>query len=222
MSDLPPKCTSCRAFACCTTNVLNGPGNCPTKTKAAQIESAVKLYHDDPATKALIVASLNTMSKGAKKWTRVEDTIDFARQLGYRKLGIATCSGLLYEAGVLGKMLEANGFEVASVCCKCGGIAKESLGVTDTEQANAIPEKGIGDPSCNPVGQALILNDEKTDLNLLVGLCVGHDTLFTRHSAAPVTTFMVKDRRLFHNPAGALYGVNSIYFRHLLAPVTLR
>ena len=222
MSEKSPKCTSCRIFACCTSNVLNGPGNCPTKNKVPQIESAVKIYGEDWEAKEMIFASVNTMSKGAKKWTRVEDTIDFARQMGYKKLGIATCSGLLYEAGILAKMLEVNGFEVVSVCCKCGGISKESIGVTDTEQANAISQLGIGDPSCNPVGQALVLNDEATDFNLLVGLCVGHDTLFIKYSAAPSTTFMVKDRRLFHNPAGALYGVNSIYFRHLLSPVTLR
>ncbi len=58
---------------------------------------------------------------------------------------------------------------------------------------------------CNPIGQALVLNKEKTDLNIILGLCIGHDILFTQHSAAPVTTLAVKDRVLAHNPLGALY-----------------
>jgi uncharacterized metal-binding protein len=191
------------------------------KVMKDQIVAAILLYQDDPDVRKMIIASVNTEGKGARKWTRVEDTIDFARQMGYRKLGIATCHGLLYEASVLTKILESNGFEVVSVGCKCGGMSKESLGVEDTAQRNAMPEAGLGNPSCNPVGQAFILNDEETDLNIIVGLCVGHDTLFIKHSKAPVTTFVTKDRRLFHNAAGALYGT-PYYFRYLLSPIVLR
>ena len=58
---------------------------------------------------------------------------------------------------------------------------------------------------CNPVGQADLLNRAKTDLNIICGLCVGHDVVFTKISKAPVTTFIVKDRVLAHNPVGAVY-----------------
>jgi uncharacterized metal-binding protein len=58
---------------------------------------------------------------------------------------------------------------------------------------------------CNPIGQAEILNREGTDLNLICGLCIGHDIQFTKHSRSPVSTFIVKDRVLAHNPAGSLY-----------------
>lgn len=59
--------------------------------------------------------------------------------------------------------------------------------------------------TCNPVGQALELARCKCDLNVAVGLCVGHDALFAAHGAAPVTTLVVKDRVLGHNPLAALY-----------------
>ena len=36
-----------------------------------------------------------------------------------------------------------------------------------------------------------ILNEVGTDLNVIVGLCVGHDIAFTQHSKAPVTTLIV-------------------------------
>lgn len=221
MSENSIKCTNCRVFACCTSNIMNGPANCPAKIAQGPLEEAVRLYRSDPEELKMIAASVNTESAGARKWTRVEDTIDFARQMGYKKLGIATCSGLIYEAAMLAKILEINGFEIVTVGCKCGGIPKESFGVADQERGNVMARLG-GNPACNPIDQALILNDSGTDFNLLVGLCVGHDTLFIRHSKAPVSVFMSKDRRLFHHPAGALYGVNSIYFRYLLSPVTLR
>ena len=66
---------------------------------------------------------------------------------------------------------------------------------------------------CNPILQAKILNSEKTDLNIVVGLCVGHDSLFYRYSDAPVTTAVTKDRVLGHNPAAALYTADSYYSR---------
>jgi Uncharacterized metal-binding protein conserved in archaea len=50
--------------------------------------------------------------------------------------------------------------------------------------------------SCNPIGQALALQAAGTDLNIAMGLCLGHDLLFARHSHAPVTTLAVKDRLL--------------------------
>ena len=56
-----------------------------------------------------------------------------------------------------------------------------------------------------------LLEKEDTDLNVVVGLCVGHDTLFFRYSAAPVTTLIVKDRVLGHNSAAALYTSSSYY-----------
>ena len=58
---------------------------------------------------------------------------------------------------------------------------------------------------CNPQGQAAVLNRVQTDLNVLVGLCMGADCLFTRFSQAPVTALFVKDKSLANNPVGAVY-----------------
>ena len=49
--------------------------------------------------------------------------------------------------------------------------------------------------------------------SVVVGLCVGHDVLFGRHSEAPVTTLVVKDRVTGHNPVATLYGQNFYYKR---------
>ena len=68
---------------------------------------------------------------------------------------------------------------------------------------------------CNPIMQAKLLNDARTDLNVVVGLCVGHDSLFYKYSEAMVTTAVTKDRVLGHNPAAALYTAESYYKKKL-------
>ena len=130
---------------------------------------------------------------------RVEELASFARAMGYRRLGLAFCIGLSEEAKLLHEYYVGEGFKVHSVCCKLCGISKDSLGLQRRH-----PE-WEQEATCNPMGQAMQLRRCRTELNVIVGLCVGHDVLFTRYSEAPVTTLIVKDRVLSHNPAAALY-----------------
>jgi len=62
-----------------------------------------------------------------------------------------------------------------------------------------------GNKICNPIMQAEVLNREKTELNIMMGLCLGHDILFLRYAKAETTPLVVKDRALGHNPVAALY-----------------
>ena len=68
---------------------------------------------------------------------------------------------------------------------------------------------------CNPILQAELLNGQKTEFNIALGLCVGHDSLFYKNSQAMVTTLVVKDRVLAHNPVGALYCAEGYYSEKL-------
>jgi uncharacterized metal-binding protein len=145
------------------------------------------------------------------RWTRVEDTIAFAKLMGYKKVGIATCIGLLEETERLSRILAAQGFTPLSVCCKSGSIDKLRLDVTEEDKVRP----HTFEPACNPIAQARLLNGAGTDMNIIVGLCVGHDMLFAKHSDAPVTTLVTKDRVTGHNPVSVLYGQN-FYYRRLL------
>jgi uncharacterized metal-binding protein len=147
--------------------------------------------------------SAHIESKYYMKKTRLEELILYAEEMGYERLGMAFCIGLEREAKNLHEIL-AKEFDVHSVCCKVCGIDKSEF---DLERLHG--EEGI-EATCNPIAQAIILNDEKTELNIIVGLCIGHDILFTKYSEAPVTTFAVKDRVLAHNPLGVIY---SNYYR---------
>lgn len=135
--------------------------------------------------------------------------------MGYRKIGIATCVGLLEETNRLSQILEAQGFEPQSVCCKMGSIDKLELGLAENDKVRP----GTFEPACNPVAQARLLNRAETDMNVIVGLCVGHDMLFAKYSQAPVTTLVVKDRVTGHNPVSVLYGQNFYYKRLQTVPV---
>lgn len=131
------------------------------------------------------------------KKTRLEELIEFAKVMGYKRIGIAFCIGLSNEAQILNQILDKD-FEVHSVCCKVCGIPKARLGFKPISNDRE-------EPICNPVGQAELLNKANTDLNVIVGLCIGHDIIFASNSKAPVTTLVVKDRVLAHNPCGAIY-----------------
>ena len=63
--------------------------------------------------------------------------------------------------------------------------------------------------------QALLLNEAKTDLNILMGICVGHDALFCKYSDAPVTTLVAKDFLAGNNPRAVLYTAQSCYRKKL-------
>ncbi|MFC1893376.1 DUF1847 domain-containing protein [Chloroflexota bacterium] len=52
---------------------------------------------------------------------------------------------------------------------------------------------------------------ENTELNIMVGLCLGHDIMFLRYCKAETTPLVVKDRVLGHNPIAALYLSTSYY-----------
>jgi uncharacterized metal-binding protein len=146
------------------------------------------------------------------KLPRIEELIQFARKCGYRRLGLAHCGGLALEAGLLTGILEKNGFEVVSVQCKSGAVPKERIGVRADEKI-AGPE--AWETMCNPIAQALILNRAGVDMAVMLGLCIGHDTLFIKYCNVPLTVLAVKDRVLGHNPLAALY-TSETYYRRLM------
>ena len=87
--------------------------------------------------------------------SRLEETMELAKRMGYKRLGVAFCVGLRYETTLLVPILENRGFEVVSVCCKCGSVPKEELGLKAWEKIN--PE-GL-EAMCHPIAQAELLNE---------------------------------------------------------------
>jgi uncharacterized metal-binding protein len=185
-----------------------GPGFCPSKVMPEELEAAVALY-DDPETRRVAQESGRIEAEGYCQWTRVEEICQFAKKMGYKKLGIATCISFVDLAYTLSGILESHGFEVASVACKHGGVPKEDIGLEDNEKIRP----GGFEPMCNPASQAELLNVSGSEFNIVLGLCVGHDSLFYKYSNGLATALVTKDRVLAHNPIGALYLADTYYSR---------
>uniref|UniRef100_C6E7Z0 DUF1847 domain-containing protein n=1 Tax=Geobacter sp. (strain M21) TaxID=443144 RepID=C6E7Z0_GEOSM len=218
-----------------TTNCWSGdpetapprPGNCPAGSFPGIVAESAEMMQGtgEDARMAFVAARVEGLCyqpiPGSDavnaRWTRVEDTIAFAKLMGYRRIGIATCIGLLEESDRLAAILKAQGFTPLSVCCKAGSLDKLEFGLAESDKVRP----GSFEPACNPIAQARICNDLKTDMNIIVGLCVGHDMLFNKHSEAPVTTLVVKDRVTGHNPAAVLYGQNFYYKRLQKGPMVV-
>lgn len=202
-------CDVCTQLACKSGQVEQRPGNCPCNED--DVIEVVKDAYQEGENLQLAYHSARVEAEGYCEKTRLEEIMDFALRCGYKKLGLGFCVGLLKEARLLGSILRHNGFVVESIACKNGSIPKSFLDIADCQKIRP----GEFEAMCNPIGQAALLNKAQTQLNIILGLCVGHDSLFMKHSEAPVTVFAVKDRVLAHNPMGALYLSEGYYKKKL-------
>jgi uncharacterized metal-binding protein len=201
-------CAECARWGCDSGDESAYPANCPSRD--ADRGEQLTAYREGEDREVARHAAL-TEAHGYCRLTRVEEIMDFARRSGFGRLGLAFCSGLQREAAVFAEVLRANGFAVDSVTCKNGSLPKEELGLADEDKVSP----GEYEPACNPIGQARALARAGTELNVLLGLCVGHDSLFIKHSVAPVTVLAAKDRVLGHNPLAAIYLADGYYHERL-------
>ena len=196
-------CSSCTEFSCYH-HMDAHPANCPCRDEEI-VQESVRLIQQ-PENRKIGYSAARVEAEGYCRKTRLEEIILFCKKMGYHNLGLAFCFGLREEARVVSRILRDAGFTVNAVVCKCGEVPKSVMGITPEQTVHGNPDE----TECNPIGQALLLNKAKTDFNIMLGLCVGHDTLFMKYSEAPMTVFAVKDRVLAHNPLGAVYA--SHYF----------
>lgn len=209
-------CTDCNVYNCKGKD-RQFPAFCLTTKDndghaiAADIAEIKKHLQGDNQDALVARASAQVEGLFYGKMTRVEEIIEFARRIGAQKIGIATCAGLITEAKIFADILAAKGLEYYSAICKVGSVDKTEIGIPEEQKVRP----GGHESMCNPILQARILNYHKTDLNVVVGLCVGHDSLFIKYSDALVTTLITKDRVTGHNPVAALYTAHSYYQRLL-------
>ena len=217
-----PRCAECRMETrICTAEDGKGPAFCPTLGMSGVIENSNLEYKEMEIAEFARQASVQEgecyVNRGADNPNarfavkpRIQETIEFSHKMGYKKLGLAFCMGLKSEAGVLADILKYQGFDVASVVCKAGRTPKEFLGVKDEEKINP----GSFESMCSPIAQAKLLNASKTVFNIIMGLCIGHDSLVMKYSEALCTVLVVKDRVTGHNPLAAILQ-HQAYYRKL-------
>lgn len=201
---------------CADPQMEKGPEYCSTLLYGEALEKADRLYAEENLSFAAAAARQEASCYGddpdgsGEKMPlkpRIQEIMEFCDRQGYHRIGLAFCSGLRNEARVVTEIFEGRGLEVVSVLCKVGRQPKERLGLGDSEKIRP----GGFEAMCNPIGQAMIMNEAKTQFNVVLGLCVGHDSLFFKYSEALCTVLAVKDRLLGHNPLAAIYTSDSYY-----------
>lgn len=210
-----PKCDQCGDVGC----KLRSPGKfprCPTNVSEHTLDEIKQRYQDEDINK-IMQAGAET-ERGTLRMIdgvmtpirpRIAEIMAFANSMGWHKLGVAFCLATRDEAIRLIRVLEENDFEVHSIICRAFAMTKGDVGIPD-KNCLMSPLETV----CNPVYQAELLNEAETDLNIVVGLCVGHDMLFNKYSKAYTTTLMVKDRMTANNPIAPLY---STFFKGILS-----
>jgi uncharacterized metal-binding protein len=226
---IPMDCASCKlevAKKVCMAKEGLGSTGCPTLMQKKILDRSNREYERPDIKEFARQASIQEGECYANRHqrpyvmqptkTRMEEIVEFSRKMKCRKLGLAFCIGLSKEASVVQEILRMKGFEVISILCKAGRTSKDRIGIKDEEKIF----RGTEESMCNPIFQAKLFNEEKTDLNILLGLCVGHDSLFFKYAKAPTTVLAVKDRVTGHNPLAPIYLSTSYYqkLRHSEIP----
>lgn len=212
-------CDACKVDACWSTEYDKEklPKNCPMRDE--EFFANILDEYMKPEINKFYVNCSAIEALGYCQWPRLREVAEFAKRMGYKKLGIGFCGGLEKEAAIVATVLRKQGFEVYSVKCKTGAIPKYKAGAT--VESLSTPEKPIeptefqktlcSEPMCNPIAQAQLLNKAGTEFNICLGLCVGHDSLFYKYCDAPVTTLVAKDRVTGHNPVAAIYCADTYF-----------
>ena len=209
------QCAKCKAMPCREgiTDESLLPKYCPQKTSPDSIKEVLERYQKEEIHSFYLNSALTEKEAYDAKAALEEDRIvpvmprireiaEFAKKISAKRIGLAFCSGLSDEGARAAAILEKHGLEICSVVCSCGALDKSEFGVPEDYR---IKSKGKFEAGCNPLLQAELLNQAGTDFNILIGLCVGHDMLFTKYCQACVTTLVVKDRLTGHNPVISLY-----------------
>ena len=151
--------------------------------------------YKNPANTAVVAAAAFLVDSGrAGTLSRMEEIVEFARLMKYKKLGLAYCYGMEQYAKAIETLLLDGGFEVSAVSCSVGGL----------KQSEVNTESCIHKVSCNPLGQAEQLNSENVGLTVIAGICLGHDILLNRTLNMDFTTLVVKDRKYNHAPLSGI------------------
>ena len=208
----------------CRNEAGHAPSNCPSTRSLDIVKETLEILKDPGVMEVVRQASIQEgeaygdREKGYAYIRpikpRIQETIEFAQKMKFQRICLVFCIGMRKEAEIINKIFTDNGFETISVMCKAGAISKEEIGLLREQQIDPTSFEAM----CNPILQALTSNYHKSELNVLFGLCVGHDALFLKYAKAYNTVLASKDRLLAHNPLAAIYQYDS-YYRYLKNPL---
>ena len=179
-------CVQCRSKQCRTAEAC--------EVGSFETEHIAERYRTEDAQRIVQSAAALVDDGRAGTLSRLDELVEFIGRQNYKKVGLANCYGMETDAQRMKQYFRERGIVLRTVSCTVGGMPQSTVNAKSS------------DPhvSCNPLGQAAQLNAERTDLVILMGICLGHDILLQRSLSCDVTTFVVKDRLHQHRPLDAL------------------
>lgn len=180
-------CANCKPKSC-RSSISCGAENFDT-------DELINEYNKTENQQVIQAASALVDNGKAGQLSRLEEIIEFIRLMNYEKVGLAYCYGMEKEARMLKDLFKLSGISLTTVSCTVGGINQNNINTSSCTQK----------VSCNPIGQAIQINESNIDFVLIMGICLGHDILLQRNLNCDFTTFVVKDRVYTHSPINALY-----------------
>ena len=179
-------CTHCNEHQC------RSFGDC--SARRFDRNEALEAYGTEDVAQVVSAAAHLVDHGRAGTLNRLQEIAEYSLDRDLQHIGLAYCWGMEKDASLIASYLRTRGLRVSAVSCTTGGLAQDQVN----------PESEIHKVSCNPIGQSSQLNEEKVQLVVAVGLCLGHDMLLQKQSQAPVTTLVVKDRTSNHAPLTAI------------------
>lgn len=173
------------------------PDYCAANRYEDEISAAGEEYQK-PENRSIYKAACVTGAVNDGFRPRIQEAIHFTQIMEISSVGLAVCGAFEQEVKLIKELFGLNNITAVTANCPIGNMSAAQRHMPELDQ--------YVNSACNPIAQATILNKENTQLNFIIGLCMGHDILFTKYSNAPVSTLIVKDRMLGNNPAAALYG----------------
>jgi len=177
----PIQCSSCFKQSCAGGGYQE-KDYCASYIHREVFEAARQVYAADPETANLARQAAIIESKGYMVWPRLKDTIELARRMEYTRIAVLFCPDLTREARKTCRFLEESGFDVVSRICGVGKSKPQAPEALMSELKGRNPE--------------LIVN---------AGLCSACEAEILQHADVPVTTYIVRDKKMNHYPASAVY-----------------
>lgn len=118
-------CSECGVYNCFRRD-KNFPDFClTTKTANKEIEKVNELYRSDELVSKIAHAAAEIEGTYYGKLTRVEEIIAFAKKINAKKIGIATCIGLINEAKIFLKFSKLKGWRAIVLYARLERLTKQ-------------------------------------------------------------------------------------------------
>ena len=157
MAKKTPQCSKCPSVVCsppigatARAPLTEAPAFCPMKNEAGVLKKALSEYQKPRIKEFARQASIQefecyeTTPQGRRtRNPRIVELIEFGKKMGYKKLGLAFCTGLHAEAETVTRILENSGYEVVSARCKVGAVPKEVIGIQPGEKRTAVADQQL-------------------------------------------------------------------------------